>query len=231
MELSVVVPCFNEAPRLPASLRTAGSYLQGRVTFELILVDDGSSDGTQNLIEEAAAAHEYVHGVTLPVNRGKGRALAEGIARSRGELVLISDADFSTPIEELPRLKQAIAAGADIAIGSRAKRGAREVDQPLHRRLMGKGFNLFVQGILLPGIWDTQCGFKLFRGDVARELFEQLSTDGFAYDVEVLFLARRSGYRIKEVPVRWINSTRTSVNAVRHSREMLRDVLRIRFSG
>lgn len=231
MELSVVVPCFNEAPRLPASLRTAGSYLQGRVTFELILVDDGSSDGTQNLIEEAAAAHEYVHGVTLPVNRGKGRALAEGIARSRGELVLISDADFSTPIEELPRLKQAIAAGADIAIGSRAKRGAREVDQPLHRRLMGKSFNLFVQGILLPGIWDTQCGFKLFHGDVARELFEQLSTDGFAYDVEVLFLARRSGYRIKEVPVRWINSTRTSVNAVRHSREMLRDVLRIRFSG
>ena len=231
MELSVVVPCFNEAPRLPASLRTAGSYLQGRVTFELILVDDGSSDGTQNLIEEAAAAHEYVHGVTLPVNRGKGRALAEGIARSRGELVLISDADFSTPIEELPRLEQAIAAGADIAIGSRAKRGAREVDQPLHRRLMGKGFNLFVQGILLPGIWDTQCGFKLFRGDVARELFEQLSTDGFAYDVEVLLLARRSGYRIKEVPVRWINSTRTSVHAVRHSREMLRDVLRIRFSG
>lgn len=231
MELSVVVPCFNEAPRLPASLRTAGSYLQGRVTFELILVDDGSSDGTQNLIREAAAAHECVHGVTLPVNRGKGRALAEGIARSRGELVLISDADFSTPIEELPRLEEAIAAGADIAIGSRAKRGAREVDQPLHRRLMGKGFNLFVQGILLPGIWDTQCGFKLFRGDVARELFEQLSTDGFAYDVEVLFLARRSGYRIKEVPVRWVNSTRTSVHAVRHSREMLRDVLRIRFSG
>lgn len=231
MELSVVVPCFNEAPRLPASLRTAGSYLQGRVTFELILVDDGSSDVTQNLIEEAAAAHEYVHGVTLPVNRGKGRALAEGIARSRGELVLISDADFSTPIEELPRLEEAIAAGADIAIGSRAKRGAREVDQPLHRRLMGKGFNLFVQGILLPGIWDTQCGFKLFRGDVARELFEQLSTDGFAYDVEVLFRARRSGYRIKEVPVRWINSTNTSVHAVRHSREMLRDVLRIRFSG
>lgn len=231
MELSVVVPCFNEAPRLPASLRTASSYLQGRVTFELILVDDGSSDGTQILIGEAAAAHEYVHGVTLPVNRGKGRALAEGIARSRGELLLISDADFSAPIEELPKLEQAIAAGADIAIGSRAKRGAREVDQPLHRRLMGKGFNLFVQGILLPGIWDTQCGFKLFRGDVARGLFEHLSTDGFAYDVEILFLARRSGYRIKEVPVRWINSTRTSVHAVRHSREMLRDVLRIRFSG
>jgi dolichyl-phosphate beta-glucosyltransferase len=231
VELSVVVPCFNEAPRLAASLRTAGSYLRGRVTFELILVDDGSSDGTKSVIGKAAAAHEYVHGVMLPVNRGKGRALAEGIARSRGELVLISDADFSTPIEELPRLEQAIATGADIAIGSRAKRGAREVDQPLHRRLMGKSFNLFVQGLLLPGIWDTQCGFKLFRGDVARELFEQLSTDGFAYDVEILFQARRSGYQIKEVPVRWINSSKTSVHAVQHSREMLRDVLRIRFSG
>jgi dolichyl-phosphate beta-glucosyltransferase len=141
---------------------------------------------------------------------------------------LISDADFSAPIEEMPKLEAAVAAGADVAIGSRAKRGAREVDQPLHRRLMGKSFNLLVQGLLLPGIWDTQCGFKLFRGDVARELFGRLRTDGFAYDVEILVLARRSGYRISEVPVRWINSSTSRVQTFRHSREMLSDVLQMR---
>ncbi|HKF77173.1 MAG TPA: glycosyltransferase family 2 protein, partial [Candidatus Dormibacteraeota bacterium] len=111
----------------------------------------------------------------------------------------------------------------------RAKRGAREVDQPVHRRLMGKGFNLAVQALLLPGLWDTQCGFKLFRGVVARDLFGQLQTDGFAYDVEVLHRARRSGWAVEEVPVRWINSPTSRVHAVRHSREMLTDLVRIRF--
>jgi len=128
----------------------------------------------------------------------------------------------------MPKLEAAIAAGADVAIGSRAKRGAREVDQPLHRRLMGKSFNLLVQGLLLPGIWDTQCGFKLFKGDVARDLFGRLRTEGFAYDVEILVLARRSGYQISEVPVRWINSSTSRVETVRHSRQMLTDVLHIR---
>jgi len=229
VELSVVVPCFNEAARLPASLEQAGGYLelQGSA-FELLLVDDGSSDRTPKLIREAASRDRHVHSVLLPANRGKGRAVAEGVARSRGGLVLISDADFSAPIEEMPKLEAAIAAGADVAIGSRAKRGAREVDQPLYRRLMGKSFNLLVQGLLLPGIWDTQCGFKLFRGDVARDLFGRLQTDGFAYDVEILVLARRSGYRISEVPVRWINSSTTRVQTVKHSGQMLTDVLHIR---
>jgi dolichyl-phosphate beta-glucosyltransferase len=168
--------------------------------------------------------------VFLPGNRGKGRALVEGVRASRGALVLISDADFSAPIEELAKLEVAIEAGAAVAIGSRAKRGSREVDQPLHRRAMGKGFNLLVQALLLPGLWDTQCGFKLFRGEVAGDLFGRLSVDGFAYDVEVLYLARRSGWEVSEVPVRWINSTTSRVQAVRHSREMLIDVLRIRWS-
>jgi dolichyl-phosphate beta-glucosyltransferase len=229
VELSVVVPCFNEAVRLPGSLEQVAAYLEMQgAAFELLLVDDGSRDSTPQLIREAASANEHVQAVLLAANRGKGRAVAEGVARSCGGMVLISDADFSAPIEEMPKLEAAIAAGADVAVGSRAKRGAREVDQPLHRRLMGKTFNLLVQGLLLPGIWDTQCGFKLFRGDVARELFGRLRTDGFAYDVEILVLARRSGYRISEVPVRWINSSTTRVQTVRHSREMLSDVLHIR---
>ena len=225
----MVVPCFNEESRLPASLATALAYLDsdGR-SYEVVLVDDGSADCTQELIRDAGRRHPAVRGLRLPVNRGKGRALAEGVAASTGALVLISDADFSAPIDELPRLEAAIAAGADVAIGSRAKRGAREVDQPVHRRLIGNAFNLAVQVLLLPGLWDTQCGFKLFRGQVARDLFGRLRTDGFAYDVEVLYEARRAGWEVIEVPVRWINSPTTRVQAVRHSREMLGDVLRIR---
>ena len=229
MELSVVVPCFDEESRLPAALAAAESYLAGSEReFEIILVDDGSGDGTGDVIRAAERANTAVHAIVLPENRGKGRALAEGVRRIRGRLVLLSDADFSAPVEELPKLERAIASGADVAIGSRAARGAREVDQPVHRRLMGKAFNLAVQALLLPGLWDTQCGFKLFRGDLARRLFADLRTDGFAYDVEILYRARRSGYRVCEVPVRWINSTTTRVHAVRHSREMLADLLRIR---
>jgi dolichyl-phosphate beta-glucosyltransferase len=229
VELSVVVPCFNEEARLPPSLAAALAYLDssGR-EYELVLVDDGSCDGTARVIREAEAANSAVRGVILSPNRGKGRALATGIGVTTGKLVLISDADFSAPIEELPKLEAAIERGAGVAIGSRAKRGAREVDQPLHRRAMGKGFNLLVQALLLPGVWDTQCGFKLFRGEIARELFGRLRTDGFAFDVEVLYLARRSGWEVTEVPVRWINSTTTRVQAMRHSTEMLRDLLRIR---
>lgn len=228
--LSVVVPCFDEELRLPASIEAVGAYMrQRKASYELILVDDGSDDGTPDLVRAAERADGSVRAVLLPENRGKGRALAEGVRLSRGELVLTSDADFSAPVQELPKLEAAIAAGADIAIGSRAKRGAREVDQPWHRRAMGKGFNLLVQGLLLPGLWDTQCGFKLFRGEVARDLFGRLRTDGFAHDVEILYLARGAGYRVSEVPVRWINSNSSRVQPFRHSREMLSDVLRIRF--
>jgi dolichyl-phosphate beta-glucosyltransferase len=230
VHVSVVVPCFNEESRLPESLRSVETYLKKRGrAYELILVDDGSRDATPRLIEAAALTNPCVTPVLLPENRGKGRALAEGVAVSGGDLVLVSDADFSAPIGELPKLEAAIEDGADVAIGSRAKRGAREVDQPWHRRAMGKGFNLLVQAVVLPGIWDTQCGFKLFRGAVARELFGRLRTDGFAYDVEVLYLARRSGYRVSEVPVRWINSPTSRVLAVRHSSQMLRDLARIRW--
>lgn len=229
VDLSVIVPCFEEQRRLPITLDVAERYLQPRArSFELILVDDGSTDMTPDLIREAERRHDYVRAILLP-HHGKGHAVAAGVRSSRGDLVLISDVDFSAPIEELPRLERAIAEGADVAIGSRAKRGAREVDQPLYRRAMGKGFNLVVQSLLLPGIWDTQCGFKLLRGEVARELCEDLRTSGFAYDVELLYLAKRAGYRVHEVPVRWINSDSTRVSALRDPARMLRDLLMIRF--
>jgi dolichyl-phosphate beta-glucosyltransferase len=229
VDLSVVVPCFNEERRLPVALDVAQRYLErSERSFELILVDDGSTDQTGQMIRTAAEQLSYVRPVRVLPNRGKGRAVTEGVLTSRGDLVLLSDVDFSAPIDELPKLEEAIIQGADVAIGSRAKRGAREVLQPLHRQLMGKTFNLIVQSLLLPGIWDTQCGFKLFKGEVARELAPSLQIEGFAYDVELLYLANLAGYRICEIPVRWINSDTTRVSALRDSTRMLRDVVKLR---
>ena len=229
--LSVVVPCYNEEQRLPRTVEQIERYLDaGNAPYELILVDDGSSDGTRHVMDAAAAGHDGVRIELLPHNRGKGRALAVGVAAAKGDEILLTDADLSTPIEELDKLQAALRNGAGVAIASRALRGSRvEISQPLYRVLMGKAFNLIVQVVLLPGIWDTQCGFKLFRADVARQVFAGLSTDGFGYDPEVLYRARKRGVKIAEVPVVWRNSAPTKVSPISSSFDMLRHVIRVRF--
>ena len=182
------------------------------------------------IMDAAAERHSAVRVEGLPHNRGKGRALAVGVEAAKGDEVLITDADLSTPIEELDKLQAALRDGAGVAIGSRALRASRvEISQPVYRVLMGKAFNLIVQAVLLPGIWDTQCGFKLFRADVAHSVFAGLVTDGFGFDPEVLYRARKQGVKIAEVPVVWRNSAPTKVNAIRSSLDMFRHVLRIRF--
>lgn len=230
--LSVVIPCFNEEQRLPRTIEHIEQYLDARHTpYELILVDDGSTDGTRQVMNAAAEQHPRVRIEVLPQNRGKGRALATGVQAATGDEILVTDADLSTPIEEFDKLQAAVDKGAGIAIASRALRGSRvEVSQPIYRVLMGKGFNLIVQAVLLPGIWDTQCGFKLFRGDVAHRVFSRLITDGFGYDPEVLYRARKEGVKIAEVPVVWRNSAPTKVSAVRSSFDMLKHVIRVRFA-
>jgi dolichyl-phosphate beta-glucosyltransferase len=232
-ELSVVVPAYNESRRLPETLAIIKPYLNTvGMSWELILVNDGSSDSTMDLIRtEQSLAPGHLGGIDLQPNGGKGRAVAAGVAASQGALVLISDADFSTPIDELPKLKAAIDGGSDVAIGSRAKRGSRvEISQPAHRVVMGKIFNLIVQAAVLPGFWDTQCGFKLWKGPVAREVFAEMKLDGnVAFDVEVLYRARRHGYRIAEIPVRWYDSIPSRISPLRHSGEALFDIVRIRF--
>jgi dolichyl-phosphate beta-glucosyltransferase len=226
-----VIPAYNEEQRLPRTIELIERYLDGRgVNYELILVDDGSADGTRQVMDEAAARNPRVRLEALPSNCGKGRALAAGVAVARGDEVLVTDADLSTPIEELEKLEAALKAGAGVAIGSRSVKGSRiEIQQPIYRVLMGKAFNLIVQIALLPGIWDTQCGFKLFRADVAQPVFAALTTDGFGYDPEVLFLAKRRGVRIAEVPVVWRNSAPTKVMAIRSSFDMFKHVVRVRF--
>ena len=230
--LSVVIPAYNEEQRLPRTIEQIERNLDSRqVPYELILVDDGSTDGTRQVMDAAAERNPRVRVEALPRNRGKGRALAAGVAVAKGEEVLVTDADLSTPIEELVKLEAALNAGAGVAIASRAVRGSKiEIPQPVYRVLMGKVFNLIVQAVLLPGIWDTQCGFKLFRADVAKPAFAALTTDGFGFDPEVLYLAKRRGTRIAEVPVVWRHSAPTKGMAVRSSLDMFRHVVRVRFS-
>ncbi|HEY8840495.1 MAG TPA: dolichyl-phosphate beta-glucosyltransferase, partial [Candidatus Dormibacteraeota bacterium] len=173
-----MIPAYNEEQRLPRTIEQIERYLGGRrLDYELIIVDDGSTDGTRQVMDAAAARNSKVRLEALPANRGKGRALASGVAVARGAEVLVTDADLSTPIEELEKLEAALQAGAGVAIASRAVKGSRvEIAQPIYRVLMGKVFNLIVQAVLLPGIWDTQCGFKLFRADVAQPVFAALTT-------------------------------------------------------
>ena len=228
--LSIVIPCYNEEQRLPQTIEQIERYLEGKDDYELILVDDGSSDGTRMVMDTAAERNRFVRVEALPHNRGKGRALAEGVAAAKGSEILVTDADLSTPIEELPKLQGELERGAGVAIASRAMKGSRvEVAQPFYRVLMGKAFNLLVQAVLLPGIWDTQCGFKLFRADVAHDAFAELTTDGFGYDPEVLYRAKRRGVKIAEVPVIWRNSAPTKVSPIKSSLDMFSHVLRIRF--
>ncbi len=231
--LSVVIPCYNEEQRLPRTIEQVERFLDERkADYELILVDDGSADGTRQVMDAAAERRASVRIEALPHNRGKGRALAVGVEAARGDEILVTDADLSTPIEELDKLQAALNGGAGVAIASRGLRASRvEVSQPTYRVLMGKGFNLIVQAVLLPGIWDTQCGFKLFRGDVAHRVFTHLTTDGFGYDPEVLYRARKQGVKIAEVPVVWRNSAPTKVSPIKSSLDMLKHVVRLRLRG
>lgn len=227
-ELSVVIPAYREALRLPASLVLLERYLVARgLTFELLVVDDGSPDSTS----EAVSALELPELRLLrhPDNRGKGAALRTGVLASRGSRVLLTDADLSTPIEELERLEPLLGE-AELVFGSRARPDSQvEVRQPWFRERMGKSFNGLLRLLGLAGMPDTQCGFKLLRGEVARELFADLTIERFAYDVELLWLARKRGYRVVDVGVRWRNSPDSRVHPVRDSARMLRDVLALRW--
>lgn len=230
--LSVVIPAYNEESRLPRTLDRVLAWLDDeKLAAEVLVVDDGSKDGTTALVTRRAASEPRIKLVSNGRNRGKGYSVGNGVAAARGAYVLFSDADLSTPIEEYHKLRVALdAKGADVAIGSRARAGSdlRE-RQPFYREGMGRAFNLLVQALVFPGIRDTQCGFKLFRADVARDLFGRRQIDGFAFDVEILYLARRLGLQIAEVPIVWVNDRASRVDPIKHSLQMFRDILRVRW--
>ena len=231
-DISVVIPAYNEAERLGSTLERAVDYLSRRnLSYEVLVVDDGSRDRTIQVAE--AFADRGVRVIRHEQNRGKGAAIKTGVLASRGAEVLLSDADASTPIEELERLQRR-SPEAPVVLGSRAVAGADiRQHQPFYREVMGKTFNLIIRIAGVRGLNDTQCGFKLLEGEAARAIGAKLTIDGFAYDVELVFLARRLGYKVVEVGVVWIDSPDSRVDPVRSSLAMLRDVvrMRIRHSG
>lgn len=233
VELSVVVPAYNEESRLPPSLQLMRSYLDGvHRSYEVVVVDDGSRDGTRALVERAQGDWPQLHLVALEHNQGKGAAVRAGMLEAQGRLRLFSDADLSTPLEEMVKLERALAGGAGVAIGSRALPGSRvELHQPLYRELMGKTYNLALRQLVLPGIHDSQCGFKMFTAAAAIGSFTPLETPGFGFDAEILLRARLQGIRIAEVAVVWRNAAGTTVSSLRDGRLMLTDLARLRRLG
>ena len=230
--LSIVIPVYKEARRLPDSLAQIQSFVRqmSDMTVEVIFVDDGSPDDSVAVISAFAEKNgiSNFRQIGYMPNRGKGYAVKMGALAATGDLVLMSDTDLSTPLEDISVLKAAIDAGADIACGSRAAMGAHiGVKPPLRRRILSRVFNLLVRVAGVRGIRDTQCGFKLFRADVAKQLFETLRTERFAFDVEVIANAQRLGYKLAEVPVNWNYSDNSTVRLMSSGSRMLLDIIRI----
>ena len=228
--LSIIVPAYNEAERLPATLRSIREFLDetGR-DAEVIVVDDGSKDATSAVVRDISSADERVSLIRLPQNRGKGYAVRTGVVNAAGANVLFADADGATPIGEIVRLEARLAQGAQVAIGSRGiKDQSVTVQAKVVRRFAGRVFHQLVSRLTVRGFVDTQCGFKLFTAPVAQELFSRMRMNGFSFDVELLLMAERRGYRVDEVPVNWTHQPGSKINVVSDGVRMAADLFRIR---
>jgi dolichyl-phosphate beta-glucosyltransferase len=231
--LSVVVPAYNEEDRLAPTLARLHEYYSGQnYGYDVTVVSDGSSDRTGKIVEEFARLHPEFRLLEYRPNRGKGHAVRVGVLSSRGELILFCDADLATPQEETEKLLGHMKQGADIAIGSRPLQESNlEIRQPLYREMLGRLFNKVVQTIGIRGIDDTQCGFKMFRREVAYDIFRRCKVQGFGFDFEALMIARDLGYRIDEVPIRWRHQKGSKVSLVRDGTRMLIDLMKLRLKG
>lgn len=231
--LSVVIPAYNEELRIAKTVEKIFLYLEKQTyPYELIIVDDGSVDSTVQVVNDILKRINHGRLLQNGVNRGKGYSVRQGVLHSCGEYVLFSDADLSTPIEEIEKLFQYLNQGYDIAIGSRGlKESDIQIHQPWYREGMGKFFNRIVRTLMLTEFSDTQCGFKVFQGEVARKLFARQTINHFSFDVEVLFIAACLGYKVKEVPIQWFDEPHTRVNVLNDSAKMFKDLLKIRYNA
>lgn len=211
--LSIIIPAYNEAERIPKTLVDVDRRLAGvDYSYEILVVNDGSTDNTAVVVKGMAKMVKELKLIDIAVNGGKGAAVKEGMLRANGKVRLFMDADNSTSVDQFEKMMPLFKEGYGVVIGSRAVKGAAlDPPEPAFRRIAGKGLNFFVQLLLLPGIRDTQCGFKAYTDDAAQRIFSISRTTGWGFDVETLALAHRMGYRIKEVPVRWVNDTRSHV--------------------
>jgi glycosyltransferase involved in cell wall biosynthesis len=226
--LSIIIPAHNEQHRLPRSLEQVIAFVEGQsYEAEVLVVENGSSDRTLEIAQGFASRSRAVR-VIHEAGRGKGLAVRRGMLEARGQYRFMCDADLSMPIEEVNKFLPPTRSGFDVAIGSREVRGAVRYDEPAYRHLGGRFINFVIRLLILPGLQDTQCGFKCFRDDVARDLFGRQRLDGWSFDIEVLYLAQRAGYRVVEIPVNWYYRAESKVNAVQDALRMIRDIFLIR---
>jgi glycosyltransferase involved in cell wall biosynthesis len=233
LRYSIVIPAYNERTRIAKSLdRIMGYIADHNWDAEVIVVDDGSNDGTADIVRDYASRCAGLRLLLNPGNRGKGYSVRNGMLHAQGEILLFSDADLSSPIEESSRLFSAIAGGADVAIGSRWMQAELQTEkQPLYRQLFGRVFNLALRIVLGLQFKDTQCGFKAFTRPAAQALFPLQTIERWGFDPELIYLAQKFGFRVEEVPVAWAHREGTRINPVRDGIRMVGEMLEIRWNA
>lgn len=229
--LSLIIPAYNEAQRLPNTLPLVVEFVLAQdFLVEVLVVNNNSSDNTRQIAATFAAQYPFVRVLDEPA-RGKGAAVRCGMLAAAGAYLFIADADLSMPITEVSKFLPPALTDYDVAIASREAPGAVRYDEPEYRHLMGRVFNLIVKILAVPGFQDTQCGFKCFRRQAALDLFQSQTVDGWAFDVELLYVALRRGYRVVEVPIHWYYQANSRISPIRDSIEMVWEVLKIRWKG
>jgi len=224
--LSVIIPAHNEENRLPDTLEQVLRFLEEQsFTSEVVIVENGSVDKTFEVAQEFAQKHKNVR--VIQSERGKGAAVKRGMLEALGEYRFMCDADLSMPVEEIVKFIPPMLEDFDIAIASREAKGAVRYNEPAYRHYGGRGINFIIQTLILPGLNDTQCGFKCFRANVVNDIFDLQTLHGWSFDIELLYIARKHGYRTKEIPIHWYHHPETKVSALRDALQMIADIFRI----
>ena len=226
--LSIIIPAFNEEHRLPRTLEKIFAFLDEQsYSAEVLIVENGSNDGTFEIAQEFAKQRKRLH-VYREMKRGKGNAVRRGMLEAQGEYRFLCDADLSMPIAEVKKFLPPVLKDIDIAIASREVQGAIRHNEPHYRHLTGRVFNTLIRLLILPELQDTQCGFKCFCADVAEDIFRYQTLTGWSFDVEILYIAQRKGYVIREIPINWYFKADTKISVLQDSWQMFLDLLTIR---
>lgn len=229
MYLSVVIPAYNESKRITKTLKSIDSYMRGvDYDYEIVVVNDGSKDNTSEVVNGLLSEIKNLRFIDNEKNKGKGGVVRQGMLEAKGDIRLFTDADDSTTMDHFEKMRPFFERGYDVVIGSRAVKGAKlDPPQPLVRRIPGKMGNIFIQLMVLPGIWDTQCGFKAFTAKATEKIFALSGISGWGFDIEVLALAKALGFKIKEIPVHWKNDLGSKVGASAYL-QVLQETIKIR---